>query len=188
MSIRSDTQPAHRGQPIASGQATDTASSSLGTTSGARAKRSRRLRESLLEWSDPQASDPRSPWSQLIDQGAALGRFAYGWSGVWVSLLLILQFTQLGLKPAQAERERLSEWTPEIEDNYWEAREAFEWLEAEAIAWQDPVYRERRRRIQKFGLPTRAESEFAAAESSTAWDGSIGEHAPSADPWSTTGE
>lgn len=90
---------------------------------------------------------------------ARLGAWVFGWSGVWVSLLLLVQFAQRGLQPALQERERLQGLAPYVEARYAEAREAFEGLEAEAIAWQDPVYRERRRRIETFGLtfaePTR---------------------------------
>ncbi len=96
----------------------------------------------------PRQSGPPGSSSAL----ARVGGWLYGWSGVWVSLLLCAQFAQRGVRPALEERERLDELAPRVEHRYGEARYAFEELEAEAIAWQDPVYRERRRRIQAFGV------------------------------------
>ena len=68
------------------------------------------------------------------------------WSPVWIPLLLLWHFAALGLRPALQERHRLEALAPAVEDGHWDSREAFEVLDAEARAWVDPVYRERRRR------------------------------------------
>ncbi|MDF1838337.1 MAG: hypothetical protein P1V35_10740 [Planctomycetota bacterium] len=68
------------------------------------------------------------------------------WAPVWIPGLLLWQFASKGLQPALVEAQRLQDVTPGVEARHGEAKEAFEQVQAEAKAWQDPVYRERMRR------------------------------------------
>ncbi|MEZ6018525.1 MAG: hypothetical protein R3F17_00020 [Planctomycetota bacterium] len=71
-----------------------------------------------------------------------------------IPLILLWQFASRGLSPALAERDRLARADPAVEAGYDDARQAFEELDAEARAWQDPVYQERRRRLRAMEPPT----------------------------------
>ncbi|MCB9909549.1 MAG: hypothetical protein H6829_04695, partial [Planctomycetes bacterium] len=91
-------------------------------------------------------SGPRSGLAALV--GALVG-----WSPVWIPLILMWQFADRGLRPALAERQRLHQLAPQVEAEHQDSEQAFEVLQAEAIAWQDPVYRERLRRLELLGPP-----------------------------------
>ncbi|MDA1265539.1 MAG: hypothetical protein O2816_10720 [Planctomycetota bacterium] len=78
------------------------------------------------------------------------------WAPVWVALLLFWQVSTLGLKPALAEEARLEQETLSVEERHERTKTEFEALEDEAEAWQDPVYRERRRRMLKSSQPKAA--------------------------------
>ena len=73
-------------------------------------------------------------------------RFTIGWSPVWVPALLFWQISAGGLQPALAEQKRLEQERPAVEERHEETTLDFEVMSAEHRAWEDPVYRERRRR------------------------------------------
>jgi hypothetical protein len=75
-------------------------------------------------------------------------RFVLVWSPVWIPCVLIWQFSTRGLQPSQAEQARLEQETPRVLERYEEERADFEVMAAEAEAWTDPVFRERRRRLR----------------------------------------
>ena len=75
-----------------------------------------------------------------------LGGVVY-WAPVWVALLLLWQVAIRGLKPALAEENRLQTEAEAVEQRHIRAQTEFQALERETQAWQDPVYRERRRRM-----------------------------------------
>lgn len=80
----------------------------------------------------------------------AVQRFMGGvvyWAPVWVSLLMLWQVAVRGLKPALAEEARLDAEAEAVELRHAHSQAEFQALEQEARAWQDPVYRERRRRM-----------------------------------------
>ncbi len=70
------------------------------------------------------------------------------WAPVWIPCILLWQFATKGLQPALSEARRLEEIGPGVDARHAEAKSAFEQVQAEAKAWQDPVYRERRRRLR----------------------------------------
>ncbi|MCP5020396.1 MAG: hypothetical protein GY930_01355 [bacterium] len=70
------------------------------------------------------------------------------WAPVWIPGMLLWQFTTKGLQPTLTEAHRLEEVAPGVNARHVEAKSAFEQVQAEAKAWQDPVYRERRRRLR----------------------------------------
>ena len=72
----------------------------------------------------------------------------FAWSPVWISAILIWQFTTRGLRPAQAEQSRLEQAAPAVQERHTRRRQEFEVMAAERDAWYDPVYRERRRRLR----------------------------------------
>lgn len=74
---------------------------------------------------------------------------AIAWSPVWVPALLFWQVTVGGLRPALAEQERLEDRRPEVEERHEKTSAEFEVMSAEHRAWEDPVYRERRRRAAR---------------------------------------
>jgi hypothetical protein len=72
--------------------------------------------------------------------------FVLRWSPVWVPAILIWQISERGLKPALAEQKRLGEARGPVEERHAESEAEFARLEAELEAWDDEVYRDRRRR------------------------------------------
>jgi len=70
------------------------------------------------------------------------------WSPVWAPLTLAAQLAVRGLEPARRERARLEGEVPAVIARYERSRAKVEQLEAEAAAWQDPVYIERVRRMR----------------------------------------
>ena len=68
------------------------------------------------------------------------------WAPVWVALLLLWQVATRGLKPALAEEARLEDEAEVVEQRHARTKGEFEALDRETAAWEDPVYRERRRR------------------------------------------
>ncbi len=75
-------------------------------------------------------------------------RTLLAWSPVWISAILIWQFTTRGLRPAQAESQRLRHLAPEVEGRHDARKADFEVMAAESEAWDDPVFRERQRRLR----------------------------------------
>lgn len=75
------------------------------------------------------------------------------WSPVWAPLALALQLTVRGLEPARAERSRLESEVPGVVQRHQASRDKVARLEAEASAWQDPVYVERVRRARLAAEP-----------------------------------
>ena len=69
------------------------------------------------------------------------------WAPVWVSLLMLWQVGVRGLRPALAEEARLEAEAEAVELRHADSQAEFQALERETRAWQDPVYRERRRRM-----------------------------------------
>jgi hypothetical protein len=70
------------------------------------------------------------------------------WSPVWVPLALSMQLATRGLEPARRERARLRAEAPVVEARYAASQAKVEGLEAEAAAWQDPIFVERVRRAR----------------------------------------
>ena len=70
------------------------------------------------------------------------------WSPVWIAALLIWQFTTRGLRPAQAEQMRLERAAPAVQERHQRRQGQFEVMAAEREAWDDPVFRERQRRLR----------------------------------------
>jgi len=71
------------------------------------------------------------------------------WAPVWVALLLLWQVATRGLKPALDEEARLEGEAEVVEQRHARTRGEFEALARETAAWEDPVYRERRRRVME---------------------------------------
>jgi hypothetical protein len=70
------------------------------------------------------------------------------WSPVWAPLALAAQLGLRGLEPARREKLRLEGEVPAVVERHRRTQEKVERLEAEATAWQDPVYIERVRRAR----------------------------------------
>jgi hypothetical protein len=70
------------------------------------------------------------------------------WSPVWAPLALAAQLALRGLEPARREKLRLEGEVPAVVERHRRTQEKVERLEAEATAWQDPVYIERVRRAR----------------------------------------
>lgn len=70
------------------------------------------------------------------------------WTPVWIPLALFAQVALLGLRPALAERARLERAAAVVVERNRTTGEELGRLESGLAAWHDPVYRERRRRIQ----------------------------------------
>ena len=96
------------------------------------------------------ASQPQVGFTKAV---AASGRrtlaVALYWTPVWLPLALFVQIALLGLKPALAERARLEREATVVVDRKRTTAEELVRLESGLAAWHDPVYRERRRRIQR---------------------------------------
>lgn len=75
-------------------------------------------------------------------------RFVLVWSPVWIPGILIWQFSTRGLEPTQAEQARLEGVTPNVIERHDQQRANYEVMAAEAEAWTDPVFLERRRRLR----------------------------------------
>ena len=71
------------------------------------------------------------------------------WAPVWVAMLLLWQVAIRGLTPALAEEARLEGEVEVVEQRHARTKGAFEALARESAAWEDPVYRERRRRAME---------------------------------------
>ncbi len=94
-------------------------------------------------------STPSNPVPQAVV--AVVRRLVFEvkyWAPVWIPGMLLWQFTTKGLQPTLTEAHRLEEVAPGVNARHAEAKSAFEQVQAEAKAWQDPVYRERRRRLR----------------------------------------
>ena len=76
-------------------------------------------------------------------------RSTWRWSPVFVLALLVWQLKTAGLDPALAERDRLAAARVQVEQSHAESGAQLERLQVEYEAWQDPTYRERRRRALK---------------------------------------
>ena len=73
------------------------------------------------------------------------------WAPVWVPALLFWQITSNGLTPALAEQKRLDDARPGVEERHSRTTDDFERMSTERTAWDDPVYRERKRRARTTG-------------------------------------
>ena len=71
------------------------------------------------------------------------------WAPVWVALALLAQVGMFGLRPALVERERLQLEEAEVLERHDRARANLIDLETEVAAWEDPIYRERLRRLER---------------------------------------
>lgn len=71
---------------------------------------------------------------------------ALRWAPVWIPAILIWQISERGLDPAMAEQRRLEAARGEVEERYEDSEARFVRLETERRAWDDEVYRARRRR------------------------------------------
>jgi hypothetical protein len=96
---------------------------------------------------------PRKP-SDRPRAGAGLVRLFGGllggvlfWMPVWVPLVLLAQVGLLGLRPARAESRRLDEHEFELDKRLKGHSERREMLMAWSEALDDPIYRERMRRL-----------------------------------------
>ena len=74
------------------------------------------------------------------------GRVLY-WMPVWVPLLLLWQVALRGLSPALDEHRRLEGEETAVFARHQASQRSFQYMEALARAWDDPVYRERMRRL-----------------------------------------
>jgi hypothetical protein len=70
------------------------------------------------------------------------------WSPVWAPLALAAQLALRGLEPARREKLRLEGEVPAVVERHRRTQDKVLRLEAEATAWQDPVYIERVRRAR----------------------------------------
>lgn len=103
-----------------------------------------------------------APAKQRSSPLTVLGRVTrvVTWSmPIWVPALLLWQVFGRGLDPARAERKRLDGISSEVEARHAATRSTFERLEAEVEAWDDPVYRERLRRLRAAAAETAGEDE-----------------------------
>lgn len=82
---------------------------------------------------------------------AVLGRVAY-WSPVLVALIVFAQVSFLGLRPALAEAGRLSEAETMLNERQAQAVQENRALARQLEARQDPVFRERQRRLRQIEL------------------------------------
>ena len=73
------------------------------------------------------------------------------WMPVWVPLLLLWQVALRGLSPALEEHRRLGQEEIAVVERHRTSEWSFNYMEAEARAWSDPVYRERVRRLRAGG-------------------------------------
>ncbi|MDP6538174.1 MAG: hypothetical protein QF410_01380 [Planctomycetota bacterium] len=78
--------------------------------------------------------------------GALCGGVVF-WMPVWASLVLLAQVGLLGLRPARIESRRLAERGVELEERLAGHLERRATLEAWGEALDDPLYRERMRRL-----------------------------------------
>ena len=71
-----------------------------------------------------------------------------GWLPLLAALGLLAQIGLVGLRPALEEQERLRAAEQRVLDRHRELLEESRRLEAEAAAWEDPIFRERLRRLE----------------------------------------
>ncbi|MEM9803166.1 MAG: hypothetical protein AAGA20_22800 [Planctomycetota bacterium] len=93
---------------------------------------------------------PEPPFFPLRVLGVALR-----WAPVWVPALVLWQIVSGGLEPALAEKKRLDDARPVVERRHERSTDEFEQMSAERRAWDDPVYRERIRRVKRDAVQQR---------------------------------
>ena len=91
-----------------------------------------------------QSSQPHTPHSGF--PRGIVGRVLF-WMPVWVPLLLLWQVSVRGLRPALAEHSRLAREEAAVVERHRASRADLEHMQAETLAWSDPIYRERVRRL-----------------------------------------
>ena len=71
------------------------------------------------------------------------------WLPVFVALALLAQIGIRGLKPALAEKRELAEKAEEVDERFYQTLERQRELELRLEAQDDPIYRERMRRLER---------------------------------------
>ncbi|MAF67019.1 MAG: hypothetical protein CMJ84_15350 [Planctomycetes bacterium] len=94
----------------------------------------------------PTQSDNRRGGALRRGLSRVCGGILY-WMPVWASVVLLAQIGLLGLRPARIESRRLAERGVELEERLAGHLERRATLNAWAEALDDPVYRERMRRL-----------------------------------------
>ena len=73
----------------------------------------------------------------------------FRWSPVWIPAVLVWLIHDRGLEPARAEQARLAAARPAVVERYERSEAELLRLSTELAAWDDPTYRERRRRAAR---------------------------------------
>ena len=73
--------------------------------------------------------------------------FGLHWAPLWAPLVLLVQITLLGLRPALQERSRLEAQRIEVETRHNTSQKAYRKAKKNNDAWQDPIFQARQERI-----------------------------------------
>lgn|GEM_PF-3519174 len=102
-----------------------------------------------------QANDPQETvkapllagfWSSFNKSLRRLVASCLHWAPLWAPLVLLLQITLLGLRPALQERSRLAAERPAVEARHIKSKVDKEREERTNKAWQDPMFKARKER------------------------------------------
>lgn len=85
-------------------------------------------------------------WSSFNKSIRRLISSCLHWAPLWAPLVLLLQITFLGLRPALQERSRLAAERPEVEARHFNSKVDKEREERTNKAWQDPMFKARKER------------------------------------------
>jgi hypothetical protein len=92
-----------------------------------------------------QSAAPALP--RKVDAYRLLGRLAF-WSPVFAALVLFAQVSFLGLRPALSEARRLADAEAMLIERHQRAVAENHAVSAQLLARQDPIFRERQRRMR----------------------------------------
>lgn len=102
-----------------------------------------------------QANDPQETGKEAPSKGF-LSSFKKGvrrliasvlhWAPLWAPLVLLLQITFLGLRPALRELSLLEAHRIQVEDRWHKSKKAYQKAKKLNEAWQDPTFSERKER------------------------------------------
>ena len=73
--------------------------------------------------------------------------FGLHWAPLWAPLVLLVQITLLGLRPALQERSRLEAQRIEVETRHNTSQKAYRKAKKTNDAWQDPIFQARKERV-----------------------------------------
>ena len=73
--------------------------------------------------------------------------FGLHWAPLWAPLVLLVQITLLGLRPALQERSRLEAQRIEVETRHNTSQKAYRKAKKNNDAWQDPIFQARKERV-----------------------------------------